>query len=148
MNTSEELVKRRQSVSNFYITINSAIITLFTSFVAIFSSLSSEGSIISIIGLIIFLSVGIVLCVSWMNIINSYGRLNSAKMKVISAIENYMLLNIYDSEWKVQSKKIGNKRYKSFTSIEKDIPKIFIFVYSIVGIVGIVLFVLKLLGKF
>ena len=132
----------------FYITINSAIITLFTSFVAIFSSLSSEGSIISIIGLIIFLSVGIVLCVSWMNIINSYGRLNSAKMKVISAIENYMLLNIYDSEWKVQSKKIGNKRYKSFTSIEKDIPKIFIFVYSIVGIVGIVLFVLKLLGKF
>ena len=81
------------------------------------------------IGCYVISFVGIVLCINWNRIVFSYGQLNSAKMKVISAIEKKLPFNIYDVEWKVQTDKLGKRRYVSFTNIEKRIPLLFSIIY-------------------
>ena len=37
----------------------------------------------------------------------------------------HMPANIYDTEWRVMSSKIGGKEYHSFTNIEKTVPIVF-----------------------
>lgn len=130
LQTSEELIQRRQAVSNFYITVNSALISVLSAVIAVINALGSEYALlISMIGCYVISFVGIVLCINWNRIVFSYGQLNSAKMKVISAIEKKLPFNIYDVEWKVQTDKLGKRRYVSFTNIEKRIPLLFSIIY-------------------
>ena len=75
---------------------------------------------------------GIILDISWINILEAYGTLNSAKMKVINLLEEQLPVALYDAEWRVMSDKLNNKRYVSFTDSEKRIPKLFICVYGMI----------------
>ena len=140
LQTSEDLVARRQSVSNFYITVNSALISILSAVVAVLSSLGNNYSVWVIIlsGYVISL-LGSILCFNWKRLISTYGHLNSAKMKVISAIEKKLPFNIYDIEWKVQTDKLGKQKYISFTTIEKRVPILFIVLYSIIFIIASIL---------
>lgn len=132
LQTSEDLVTRRQNVSNFYTTINSLLLTV----CGVVTPLMSNMNILYLAGVIcIFSIIGSILCFNWMKVISSYGQLNSAKMKVISVIEKTLPLNIYDTEWKVQTDKMQNKKYCSFTSIEKRVPKVFIAIYIILIVI-------------
>lgn len=49
-----------------------------------------------------------------------------------------MYANIYDTEWKIMSEKLGTKNYVPFTKIEKRVPKIFIGVYIFLVCVAMV----------
>lgn len=126
LQTSETLVARRQSVNSFYITVNSALISVFS----VIAALGFEVTMKCFIGAI-FAMIGIILCISWMRILNSYGTLNASKMKIISLIEKQLPANLYDAEWRAQSDKLNKRPYVSFTSSEIRIPKIFIGVYII-----------------
>lgn len=128
--SSEDLVARRQSVNSFYISVNSAIVALI-------------GVLMGVIGLptklyvLIFMcATGMILDFSWIGILESYGRLNAAKMKVITLIEQQLPVILYDVEWQVMSDKLNNKKYVSFTQSEKRIPRIFILIYA-VAIIGL-----------
>ena len=125
LQTSEDLVLRRQNVNNFYISINSAIIAIFSSLLAF--DLSSE---VRLFLACLFSFVGIILSVAWVNILVAYGNLNGSKMKIISSIEKYLPASLYDAEWAALSDKLNKKRYVSFTDNEKRIPIIFIIIYS------------------
>lgn len=121
--SSEDLVARRQSVNSFYISVNSAIVAL-------------TGIVIGIIDMpaklivIFFMCLsGAVLDISWLHALDAYGTLNAAKMKVISLIEQNLPVSLYDVEWKVMGDKLNNKKYVSFTTNEKRIPKIFLLIY-------------------
>lgn len=143
LQTSEDLVQRRQSVSNFYISVNSALVSVLSILIAIINIFGSQyAMIITACGCYILSFCGIVLCLTWKRIILSYGRLNAAKMKVISAIERNLPLNLYDVEWQVQSEKIGKDKYISFTNIEKRIPTLFLVLYSAMAVAAVVLTVL------
>ncbi len=124
LSTSEALVERRQNVNNFYITINTIIISLAGTIIALDIELKYK----MIIGIIIGF-IGFILSISWMNILVSYGNLNSSKMKIISLIEKYLPASLYDTEWEALSDTLNNKKYISFTDNEKFIPKIFVQVY-------------------
>lgn len=124
--TSEDLVERRQHVNSFYQTVNSALITFMGAFIS-FAGLSSSFLIILISSI-----AGIILDISWINILESYGRLNSAKMKVLSLLERNLPVELYQVEWEIMSDKLNNKKYVSFTDSEKRIPKIFFAVYLII----------------
>ncbi len=140
LQTSEELLTRRQTASNFYITVNSGLLSIFTTVLAIINAIGINNSlIISMVSCYIISLLGVALCCNWKRLIISYGQLNAAKMKVIAAIEKQLPFNIYDIEWKVQTAKLGKRNYVSFTNIEKRIPVLFSILYIIVFLAAIVL---------
>jgi hypothetical protein len=126
--SSEDLVSRRQSVNSFYISVNSAVVAL-------------TGLVIGLIEMpfkaivVFFMCIsGAILDFSWINILDSYGTLNAAKMKVISLLENSLPVALYDAEWQIMSDKLNNKKYVSFTNSEKRIPRIFLVVYALIAV--------------
>ena len=132
--TSEDLVARRQSVNSFYISVNSALVAL----VGIVMGLVDMPTKVYVM---IFMCItGIILDISWVSILEAYGTLNAAKMKVINLMEEQLPVALYDAEWRVMSDKLNNKKYVSFTDSEKRIPKIFACVYcTIIAIVCVIL---------
>ena len=135
LQTSEDLVNRRQSVNNFYSTANTALVTIFGSVLAI--NPNKEMSLF--IGFC-FAILGIVLCLSWARILKAYGNLNASKMKVISILEKQLPASLYDAEWSVMSDRLNKQKYISFTDSEKRVPRIFIVIYIIIFIVSVSLY--------
>ncbi len=137
--TSEELVRRKQNVNSFYITLNSLIISVILAAFALSSKIDVLGHTIATASIIICLStfVGGIVCFSWHSVLQSYADLNSSKMTIIAYIESQLAYNLYDTEWQLVSKKMGNRKYKSFTKKEKFIAKLFIGLYVILFVVGI-----------
>lgn len=136
LGTSEALVSRRQSVSNFFISVNAAILAVFSAVLALLDN--ADWKIIIYLG---FPITGIILCNSWKNLLRSYGDLNAAKMKIISMIEKRFPASIYDAEWRAQSDRLNLRPYTPFTDAEMRVPKLFIALYSFL-IVGCVAFFL------
>ena len=124
--TSEVLVERRQNVNSFYITVNSALVAI----VGLILGLVSYPLNLWVI--FFMCVVGIILDISWIGILNSYGSLNSAKMKLINLIEEQLPIALYDMEWKIMSDKLNSKKYTSFTDSEKRIPKLFLITYAVI----------------
>lgn len=128
--SSEDLVSRRQSVNSFYISVSSTMVALMGLAMGVIQSN------MKIYIMLFMCAVAIILGISWLNILDSYGTLNSAKMKVINLIEEQLPMVLYDAEWRVMSDKLNSKRYVSFTESEKRIPKIFMAIHtSIIAVI-------------
>lgn len=131
--TSEALVNRRQNVNSFYITANTALITIAA------TAFSLNGDLISKLLITLVLTIpGILLNHSWAKILESYGIINSSKMKILSMLERQLAASLYDAEWQAMSNKYNKKQYISFTDGEKSIPSIFSGVYIVVDLICIV----------
>ncbi len=138
LQTSEDLVNRRQNVNSFYISINSAMVAALGAIVAL--NLKEQTKML--IG-ILFSLLGIFLSLSWSKTLVSYGNLNSSKMKIISCIEKQLPLSLYDAEWEALSDKLNKKKYVSFTKSEKKIPLLFSCIYLVVIIFLTISFLYK-----
>jgi len=126
LQTSESLVSRRQSVSTFYISINTAIFSLF-GVVALFGIDEKLVVFLFCFGCVL----GYLLNITWIKLLDSYGSLNASKMHIISKIEQQLPFHLFDAEWEVLSSKLNHKKYTSFTASEKRVPKLFICLYSL-----------------
>ncbi len=135
LQTSEDLVNRRQNVNSFYISISSALMAIMGVLFAMELGKKSE----LIIGLA-FCIVGIILSFSWSKSLTCYGNLNSSKMKIISSIEKQLPLSLFDAEWAALSDKLNKKKYVSFTESEQGIPRLFSLVYLLIIIFIIISF--------
>ena len=150
LQTSEEVLNRRQNVSNFYTTLNTSLLTLSATIASILfgiKSLTNNYLLGCSIAVIISL-IGIFLSFNWIKLLDSYGALNGAKIRVISEIEKKLPANIYDTEWKVMSEKLGSKNYISFTNIEKRVPKIFICIYCLLSLMAVIIAVFAIINTF
>jgi len=142
--TSEDLVSRKQTVNTFYVTLNSILLG------AIVSIVCAVGDIMTVAGdnfviyiIAAFLSViGVVICCSWMTLLTSYSDLNASKMAIINCIEERLALKLFDTEWALLTRRIGNKKYRSFTVKELAVAKIFVALYVLIMIAAIVLIIL------
>ena len=132
LQTSEDLVSRRQNVNNFYISINSALMAAFGIIWAL-----EILPIYKFFTGVLLSAVGIILSLSWIKLLASYGDLNSSKMKIISYIERQLPASLYDAEWAALSDKLNKRKYVSFTNCEKRVPILFIVVYICVSICGV-----------
>lgn len=107
INSSESLIQRRQKTNAFFIT--------------------AMGSLLTIVGLIVkaetfhfrmiwllygFSVVGILLCNSWRNLIDNYGKLNKAKFNVIMQLEEKFESKIFTAEWISLGKGLRPKKYR------------------------------------
>ena len=129
--SAEALVERRQNMNSFYISANTALITI----AATTFALSEGGNIIPKLIIILALSIpGILLNVSWSRIMQSYYLNNRGKMKVLEMIEKHLAASLYDAEWKAMKNKFSKEKYISFTDNEKKLPLVFILCYALADI--------------
>ncbi len=129
LQTSEDLIVRRQNVNNFYISLNSAMVALFTGLLAI----DFQSDVRVLVGLV-FAIMGIALSVSWIKTLVGYGNLNGSKMKIISMMEKQLPASMYDAEWAALSDRLNKNKYVSFTENEKRVPYIFIAIFILIFI--------------
>jgi len=120
LESSESLIQRRQKTNAFFITVIGSLL-------AIAGLLVKTGAINSdsITILYGFSTVGLLLCNSWRNLIENYGKLNKAKFDVILRLEKDLGAQIFSAEWIALGKGLRPKKYKSFTSTEKNVPLFF-----------------------
>ena len=118
--SSESLIQRRQKTNAFFI-------TTIGSLLAIAGLLVKTGAITAgSVGILYgFSVVGMLLCNSWRNLIDNYGKLNKAKFDVILRLEKDLSAQIYSAEWVSLGKGLRPSKYKSFTSTEKNVPLFF-----------------------
>ena len=136
--SSEDLVTRRQNLNSFYISVNSALVALMG---IVFGIVDMPAKILALFFMCLS---GIILDISWIRILNSYGSLNASKMKVINLLEEQLPVTLYAAEWRVMSDKLNNKKYISFTDSETAVPKIFVGIYIAVTLATAIVYVISL----
>jgi hypothetical protein len=124
----EKTSDRRQHANNYFITINTALISLIgLSFqIKLFENLAGVKLVLAF--------VGIVICVIFWYLIRAYKQLNTGKFAVIHEIEQHLPLALYKHEWKVLGEGKDNKKYYPFSHIESIIPWVFGVIYAIFGL--------------
>lgn len=125
INATEKISDRRQKTNEFFLGLNTALVALL-GFITTKTSFSESS-------LLIFVSAisGITICYLWYRIIMSYKGLNSAKFKVLHAIELRLPLALYDTEWEMLGRGKNKELYWPFSHIELNVPKIFICIYTV-----------------
>ena len=93
VNSIEKISDRRDSANKYFLTINSSIIVL----VGLVIQYAQENKKLFLIGLCLF---GLIICIIFWFLINSYKQLNSGKFKELHKIEEKLPLQPYKDEWK------------------------------------------------
>lgn len=125
INATEKISDRRQKTNEFFLGLNTGLVALL-GFIATKANQSEIGLILGMSAI-----AGITICYLWYRIIASYKGLNSAKFKVIHAIELRLPLALYDTEWEMLGRGEDKKVYWPFSHIELHVPKVFIAIYVI-----------------
>lgn len=120
IDSSESLIQRRQKTNAFFITAIGSLLAIAGLLVK--TGALNSGTIWLLYG---FAVVGLLLCNSWRNLIDNYGKLNKAKFDVILRLEQELDAQIYAAEWVSLGKGLRPSKYKSFTSTEKNVPLYF-----------------------
>ena len=120
IDSSESLIGRRHKTNAFFITAIGSLLAI-TGLMVKTGALNSD-TIWLLYGLSI---VGLLLCKSWRNLIDNYGKLNKAKFDVILRLEKNLDAQIFGAEWIALGKGLRPRKYKSFTSTEKNVPLYF-----------------------
>lgn len=123
INATEKISDRRQKTNEFFLGLNTALLAL----LGFIATKTSQSEITIMLG--VSAIAGITMCYLWYRIIASYKGLNSAKFKVIHAIEMRLPLALYDTEWEMLGRGEDKKVYWPFSHIELHVPKIFIAIY-------------------
>ena len=129
--SAERISDRRQKTNEFFLSLNTALVTLL-GFIAI--KINSGQFFYAI--LLASIS-GMVICFFWYRIILSYKGLNGGKFKIIHLIEKKLPLMLYETEWEILERGENKKIYWSFTNIETKIPWVFVVIYGILFIESI-----------
>lgn len=129
----EKTSDRRQQANNYFITINTALIS--------FIGLSFQINLVENLPWlkILFAVLGIIICFIFYFLIRSYKQLNAGKFAVIHEIEKNLPLALYKYEWQVLGEGKDHSKYYPFSHVEVLIPWIFGILYFILGISFVVL---------
>ena len=125
----EKISDRRQHTNSYFITINTALISL----IGLACQIKLFDNILWVKLLLSF--IGIIICIVFSYLIKSYKQLNSGKFTVIHEIEEKLPLVLYKYEWAILGKGEDKKKYYPFSHIELLIPWVFGSIYLILGAV-------------
>jgi len=131
INAAEAISDRRQKANEFFLALNTALVT-------VLGYLTAKGGLPSLAAVLTLASVaGIAMGYLWYRILQSYKGLNGGKYKVVHAIERRLPLALYDTEWEMLGRGENKKLYWPFTHIELLVPWIFISIYVVILISAI-----------
>ena len=128
--TAEELENREQKVNEFYLAINTALLTFMGVIIGIANT--SQGSKFSVL-LVIALAGG-VFNRSWCREIESLKIISRAKMRMINLIEQHLPLRLYDKEYVIM-KDDPDRTYKNKVEDKEAVPRSFNFIYGAILVV-------------
>lgn len=119
VDSSEQLIQRRQTMNAFFITAIGSLMMI-AGALTNFGTIKSQLLWFIVIGA--FGIAGLFLCNSWRNLIDNYGKLNAAKFRVILRLERALPAQIFAAEWAALGKGRRPKKYRSFTATENLVP--------------------------
>jgi len=124
----EKTSDRRQHANSYFITINTALISLIgLSFqIKIFENVIWVKFILAL--------VGIIVCFIFWYLIRSYKQLNKGKFVVLHKIEENLPLALYKYEWEILGEGKNKNKYYPFSHIELLIPWVFGIIYVLLGL--------------
>lgn len=124
----EKISDRRQHANNYFISINTALITLLgLSFqIKVFENVVWIKCVLAL--------VGIIICIVFWHLIRSYRQLNTGKFAVVHKIEENLPLALYEYEWEILGKGEDKHKYYPFSHIELYIPWVFGLIYLFLGL--------------
>jgi hypothetical protein len=125
--SADRVSERRVSANNYLLTVNAFLVTLYGILAA--SPYKSYWTILVPVA-------GILVSMTWYRIIVSYRDLNSVKFKVIHELEEYMPAALYEYEWQKAEEGKG-RAYHPLTHLEQWVPIIFIGLYAVLAILGL-----------
>lgn len=113
---TDRISSRRQSANSYFLAINTALIGF-----VVHATTKDANSHLWLIPV-----AGIAISFLWYRLIVSYRDLNTAKFKIIHAIEKRLPLSLYGAEWEAVGFGESPKSYLPFTHVETGVPWIFI----------------------
>lgn len=117
---------RRNKSNEFFLGLNTAIIGVLGYLET--KDFSASSSVIFLFAPL----VGIAICYCWYQIIMSYKMLSRAKFKVIHEVEEKLPLSLFKTEWELLGRGVDFTKYRKISSIEKNIPIVFIMLYAVI----------------
>jgi len=114
--SSEQLIQRRQITNGFFITVIGAIVG--ASGLIVKEKVLTDGAVLF---LLFPLLIGLMMCRSWANLINNYGKLNAGKFQVIHQLEQRLDAQIFAAEWVALGKGVRKEKYESSTSAKQNL---------------------------
>jgi len=125
--SAERISERRVSANNYLLTVNAFLVTLYGLLSA--SQYKSYWTVL-------VPTAGVLVSSTWHRIITSYRDLNSVKFKVIHELEQHMPAALYEYEWQKAEEGRG-KAYHPLTHLERWVPIIFMVLYVLLAVVGV-----------
>lgn len=138
--STEKVTEQRLKVNNLFFTITSSILSL-----AFIIGKTFEFSITGTIGMILLTGLGFLVSFLWEKLINSYGKLNTGKFKVIDKIEKQLRTNMFEDEWHILKDEI---HYESNTTTESKVIKRFRLFIFLIGLSEFIYLIIKILEKY
>ena len=122
---TDRISQRRDRANQWFLAMNTALIS------AIVFTITKSDNLYPIL---IICVAGSIISYLWYRLIYSYQQMNSGRFKVIHAIEEKLPLKIYDAEWIALGRGKDPKKYKPFTHIEKNVPRVYMILYLVIGV--------------
>jgi hypothetical protein len=69
------------------------------------------------------------LCMMWRQSISSYKDLNSGKFEIINAMEEFLPIAVYETEWEILERGSNTRRFRPFHRVEVQVPWLFVALY-------------------
>ncbi len=125
---ADRISARREKANSFFLAVNTALIALLAK--DVFGGNATPSGALELLVPV----AAVVLCYLWYRIIRSYRDLNSAKFKVIHAIEGQLPLRPYDAEWESVGRGKDPKLYLPFTHVEAVVPWLFMVFHAVLAL--------------
>ena len=94
VDSSDKLVARRQTVNTFFLSINALLLSAVGFIIRDVPQQWATFAGVFGVGL-----AGILLCITWRNLVRSYSQLNSGKFAVIHSLEQYFPAALFKAVW-------------------------------------------------
>ena len=102
VSSTEKVTDARMKVNNLFFTITSSILS-----VAFVLGKTYSFNPLSVLAMVILTSLSLLTTYFWERLVNSYGKLNTGKFKVIDRIEKELRTNMFEEEWNILTQEIN-----------------------------------------
>ena len=138
--SSENLENRRQVITDRFSTISCAILAIIGT-LFILGGLNSQITLLTISLLCV---LGIFLSWNWSKHIDSFGKINKSKYRLIHIIEKELSANISDAEWEDLTNPFTGQ-YVSYTRQERKTPVIIGAMFSVIMVICLIMLLLNVI---
>lgn len=132
----DRVSERRHNANSFFLTINTALVSALTAFLSI-----TQSGTVHHYWIVIACIAGVIFCLTWKRLIESYRQLNAGKFVIIHEMERKLPAKLFTAEWEALGRGDGEK-YTPFTKTETYVPLSFILLYMLSAIIVIIQYII------